>query len=359
MRLELKKVSKQFSSLRGRVAAVKEVDLEVAPGELFVLLGPSGSGKSTILNLIAGLERPSGGEIWFDQRLVASPAKKVFTSPRGRNVAMVFQSYALYPHLSVRENIAFPLRVSGLKGPKVAGAVQAAAEMLAIEDLLAARPAELSGGQRQRVAIARAVVRRPDVFLLDEPLSNLDAVLRAATRAELKNLQRRLGVTTIYVTHDQIEALTLGDEVALLNQGRLEQVGTPDELYERPASPFAAAFVGSPPMNLLEASWLEEGGGVMIRLGDGVIAAPEAAAAALKRSSGPRFKLGLRPEDVTLAPAKGFEGRIAAIEPLGRERLVHLRVGGVDLTALSSDKGLQEGQKIFVSFNPQKIHVFA
>ena len=254
MILSFHAVSKTFLSLRGPVPAVRDVDLLVEDGELFVLLGPSGCGKSTVLNLAAGLERPTSGEIRFDGGIVASRERRIFVPPGKRNVAMVFQGYALYPHLNVRENIAFPLRVAGEARGEIDRAVARTASMLGIGELLKSRPSELSGGQRQRVAIARALVRRPRLFLLDEPLSNLDASLRTATRVELRRLQRSLEVTTLYVTHDQTEAMTLGDRIALLRDGSVLQVGTPRDLYENPRTPFAASFIGPYPMNLLSAA---------------------------------------------------------------------------------------------------------
>jgi multiple sugar transport system ATP-binding protein len=224
------------------VAAVNEVNLEIQDGEFFVLLGPSGCGKSTLLNLAAGLERPTGGEIWIGDQLVAAPPKRIFLSPRERNVAMVFQSYALYPHMTVFENISFPLEMAGDNSKTIEKSVKEAADRVAIAHLLGARPSERSGGQRQRVAIARAIVRRPSLFLLDEPLSNLDVRLRVSTRNEIKALQRSLGVTTLYVTHDQEEAAALADRIALIREGQIEQIGTPQELQENPATPFAREF---------------------------------------------------------------------------------------------------------------------
>ncbi len=231
MKLTLISLAKTYRSLRGPVHALKELSLEVEDGEFFVLLGPSGCGKSTVLNLVAGLEKPTSGEIRFGEEVVAAPEKRIFSEPRQRDVAMVFQSYALYPHMSVFDNIAFPLRVSGENRQQVRQAVEVAASTLGIAELLAVRPAELSGGQRQRVAIARAIVRKPKLFLLDEPLSNLDANLRTITRTELRLLQRKLGITTLYVTHDQVEAMTLADRMAVLKDGKLMQIGSPDAVY--------------------------------------------------------------------------------------------------------------------------------
>ncbi len=239
--VELIGVRKHFGSVR----AVDGVDLTAQEGEFLVLLGPSGCGKTTLLRMIAGLERPTAGEIRFDGQVVNH------LPPRARRVAMVFQSYALYPHMSVFDNIAFPLRAVRMPRERLRERVEWAAKMFGIAHLLQRKPRELSGGERQRVALARAMVREPTVFLLDEPLSNLDAKLRASARDELKGLQRRIGITTIYVTHDQVEALGMGDRIVVMNQGRVQQVGTPQEVYEQPANTFVATFLGSPPMNLL------------------------------------------------------------------------------------------------------------
>lgn len=267
MNVELTNITKRFISLRRRVVALENVSLEINEGEFFVLLGPSGCGKSTLLNLIAGLGKPSSGQIRFDDRTVADMDNRIYLSPKERNVAFVFQSYALYPHLNVFENIAFPLKIGRQKTLEIKNAVEQTAATLEISDLLTAKPAELSGGQRQRVAIARAIVRKPNLFLLDEPLSNLDAQLRIAMRAEIKDLQNQLGITTIYVTHDQTEAMALGDRIAVLNQGKIEQVGTSKALYEDPASIFVAQFIGSPPMNLLKTSLARVDGKLYVILG--------------------------------------------------------------------------------------------
>ena len=269
--------------------------------------------------------------IRFDGGLVSAPGKMVFVSPRERNVAMVFQSYALYPHMDVFGNIAFPLRVAGMKEESVRTEVTRAAGMLGIGELLRARSGELSGGQRQRVAIARAIVRKPRLFLLDEPLSNLDAALRAATRAELKRLQRALGVTTLYVTHDQTEAMTLGDRMALLRDGRVLQTGLPRELYERPETPFAASFIGTVPMNLLDAEAFEKKGGLFLRIGEERIALPPGTAREVRRLGTGRILLGLRPERVRISRDPGppaLRGIVASVENLGRERLVSVDTGG-------------------------------
>ncbi len=342
MKVDIAGLTKEFHSARGRVVAVNDIRLEIKDGEFFVLLGPSGCGKSTTLNLIAGLEKATGGEIRFGEKLVSSPEKRLHLSPRERNVAMVFQSYALYPHLSAFENIAFPLRIAGQADQSVSKSVASAAAMLGIENLLDARPAELSGGQRQRVAIARAIVRQPSIFLLDEPLSNLDALLRASTRAELKNLQRSLGITTVYVTHDQVEAMSLGDRIALLREGIIEQLGKPEDLYERPANAFVARFIGSPPINLLKASLAEEEGVVRLEIGTSKLDAPAEKVRLLKASGHRECLLGIRPEYVRLAESmeqaksSGFlPAKILQIEPLGRESLVHAAVDGQEIRFLA------------------------
>jgi multiple sugar transport system ATP-binding protein len=361
VRLSLRDLTKEFSSLRGEVIALDDLELEVGDGELFVILGPSGCGKSTALNLIAGLEKPTRGEIWFDDRLVACMEKRVFLTPKERNVAMVFQDYALYPHLSVFENIAFPLRIAGLERSRVEEAVRKTAARLDIQGLLAAKPAELSGGQRQRVAIARAIVREPDIFLLDEPLSNLDAQLRAQTRTELKTLQRSLGITTVYVTHDQVEALTLGDRIAVLNDGRVVQIGTPRELYDTPVNTFVAGFIGSPPMNLLEGSLHRYGGHSYVHLGNLKFRLPVHKESALGESSSRRCIFGVRPEDVIVNPDRGEGSHSAAVhsvESIGREVIVHLSVEGCPVLAVVSSSGYREGDEVYVEFDMARSHIF-
>ncbi len=356
MSLSFRNVRKVFPSLRGRVVAVRDVTLTVHDGEFFVLLGPSGCGKSTLLNLAAGLLRPTGGEILLGGKRVAGGGRGAFVPPKERNVAMVFQSYALYPHLTVFENIAFPLRVAGEDRSRIPEAVAEAAGMLGIAELLPARPAELSGGQRQRVAIARAIVRRPEVFLLDEPLSNLDAGLRAATRTELKRLQRSLGVTTLYVTHDQTEAMTLGDRVALLREGEIVQIGTPEELYRDPATPFAASFIGQTPMNLLPARVDEERGTRYLVLGSNRIPVPESFGKRLRSIGTPELLFGIRPEDVLLGgepTAGGLRGTVDTVEYLGRDLLLHVRAAGQTVRVLSAKTAspVREGDPVRLLFS--------
>ncbi|MBI4677417.1 MAG: ABC transporter ATP-binding protein [Elusimicrobia bacterium] len=356
-------LSKRFFSLRGEVAALRGLSLDIHDKEFFVLLGPSGCGKSTLLNLIAGLDSPTGGQIWFDDAVMADADRGVCLSPRKRNVAMVFQSYALYPHLSVFDNIAFPLSIAGMRKDEIAEAVREATDMLELADLLAAKPAELSGGQRQRVAIARALVRKPSVFLLDEPLSNLDAQLRASMRTELKSLQRRLGITTIYVTHDQVEAMSLGDRVAVLHDGRLEQTGSPQELYHRPANAFVGTFIGSPPMNLFEASWREADGRPHVEIMNMRLEIPLHLGQRLRALKGASFLLGMRPENIhahfsTSSPL-GLMATVRSAERLGRETLLHLARGEHRLTALTSAGDFTEGAEISVEFDWDHAHFLA
>jgi multiple sugar transport system ATP-binding protein len=362
MRLELEGLTKVHASRGRRVTAVDAVDLVVEPGELLVLLGPSGCGKSSLLDLLAGLERPTAGEIRFDGKPVAAPARGVFASPRERNVAMVFQSYALYPHLTVGENIAFPLRVGRMDKARIPAAVQAAAEAVELAALLDAKPGELSGGQRQRVAIARAIVRKPSLFLMDEPLSNLDARLRAATRGKLKALQRKLGVTTVYVTHDQQEAMALGDRVAVLNRGKVEQWSAPAALQSNPASAFVARFTGTPPMNILRMKRTAADGVTRVELPGADWAMPIAEDRNVKRIPGETVLIGFRPEHAILAPegsGKGFPARVDASEPFGREHLVRLSAGSASAAiAVVAPEAAAVGTAVRVEADAARIRVF-
>lgn len=361
MKITFENCGKRFFTWRGFVEALRSIHLQVADGEFFIVLGPSGCGKSTLLNLAAGLEKPTAGEIRFDENIVASPGKGIFLPPKERNVAMVFQSYALYPHLDVFHNIAFPLKVAREKTPSIERAVKSTAEMLEITDLLNRKPAELSGGQRQRVAIARALVRRPDVLLLDEPLSNLDPQLRTATRGEIKRLQNALRITTLYVTHDQIEAMTLGDRIALLKEGCLVQVGTPEEMYDYPQTPFAATFIGSPPMNILEAEVAEVGDRLTLQFAEALLELPREKREKVKNLGKGRVLLGIRPEHIALLDSpegKTLSGMVQAIEPLGRENLLHIAADGLALLVLSSEKRYHLRERVHLSFNPARVHLF-
>ena len=309
----LDRVSKRFAA---GADAVRDVSLTIADGEFFILVGPSGCGKSTLLQLIVGLEEPSEGEVRVDGRVVNG------VDPKDRNMAMVFQTYALYPHLTVFENLAFPLRLARRPEDEIRRRVAKAAETLQLAELLDRRPAQLSGGQRQRAAMGRAIVREPCAFLMDEPLSNLDAKLRMQMRTEISRLQKRLSVTTIYVTHDQTEAMTLGDRIAVLRGGTVQQVGTPRELYESPANLFVAGFIGSPAMNFLPA---------IVENGRLAIAGVEIGDAPRGGGSG-RLVAGIRPEHLAVASGDGemLRGTVEVVEWTGSEAYAHLELGGVE-----------------------------
>ena len=316
--------------------AVHDLDMQIEDGEFMVLVGPSGCGKTTALRMVAGLEEISVGEIRIGDRVVND------LSPKERDIAMVFQNYALYPHMTVAENLAFGLKLRKLPKGDVDARVRRAAKTLEIEEFLDRKPRALSGGQRQRVAMGRAIVREPAAFLMDEPLSNLDAKLRVQMRGEIHELQRRLGVTTIYVTHDQVEAMTMGDRVAVMRNGRLQQVETPQVLYDQPANEFVAGFIGSPSINLVEAT-LERNGGLAVRFGDQRLAVDEQLARncpGLGEYVGRQVLLGIRPEDfedATLQPDAPADRRVQAVasltEPLGAEILVHFDVAAVGVVS--------------------------
>jgi multiple sugar transport system ATP-binding protein len=320
--LELKAVTKRF----GVTEVIKGVDLRVEDGEFCVFVGPSGCGKSTLLRIIAGLEDASGGDILLDGARVNDVA------PAKRELAMVFQSYALYPHLSVRDNMGLALKQAGIGRAEIRAATDRAAEMLALGPLMERRPAELSGGQRQRVAIGRAIVRTPKLFLFDEPLSNLDAALRVATRIEIARLHRDLGATMIYVTHDQVEAMTLADKIVVLRAGQVEQVGRPMELYNDPANVFVAGFIGSPQMNFLKGAALGE--------------AAET--------------LGIRPEHLTVTPDGPIAGEVSHVEKLGGETLVYLRTEphGLVTLRLFGERDFAFGQALRLTPDPGRIFRF-
>lgn len=326
----------------GETTVLHDVDLEIKSGEFFVLLGPSGSGKSTTLRVLAGLEEVSAGTVTMDGVDVTN------AEPGARDVAMVFQSYALYPHMTVAENIGFPLKMTGTPKAAIDKAVPDAAERVSIGHLLARRPGQLSGGQQQRVALARAIVRQPKLFLLDEPLSNLDAKLRLETRLELKQLQRSLGVTAVYVTHDQEEAMTLADRVAVFMDGRIVQVATPRDIFNRPARVSVAGFIGTPPMNLVPGVWRDsqvEFDGVSHPVG-------------LSTPSPREVTLGVRPAELRVGDT-GTEAKVAYIEELGDSCIVDLRVGEQRLKMKTeANTRLREGDAVRVGFAEQAVHLF-
>jgi len=314
--VELEGVSKTF----GDVVALREVTLDATPGEFLVLLGPSGCGKSTVLRLIAGLEAPTAGSI----RIGGREMNRVVT--KDRDVAMVFQSYALYPHLSVRKNIEFPLRSRGVPRDEIKDIVPKVAASLRLDGLLGRKPAALSGGQRQRVALARALVRRPKVFLMDEPLSNLDAQLRVEMRAELVELHRRLGITILYVTHDQIEAMTMGHRIAILKEGVLQQLDIPEKVRDAPANAFVASFVGSPPMNIMTATVRDSEGHMSLETVGGQVPLDAADVATVRRLSLTSVILGIRPEDLRISPEGPLRATVSLVESMGRLQHVTCRL---------------------------------
>ena len=340
---------------RTRVA-VTDLNLAVQDGEFVVLVGPSGCGKSTTLRMVAGLETVSGGELRIGDRVVNDvPA-------RDRNIAMVFQNYALYPHMTVFENLAFSLKLRDVAKGEIAARVREAAQILRIETLLEQRPRQLSGGEQQRVALGRAIVRQPAVFLFDEPLSNLDAKLRVQMRREIARLHHALGATMLYVTHDQAEAMTLGDRVVVMRDGRVQQVDAPLAVYRLPNNTFVAGFIGSPPMNLLEGEIVAEGGLRFLASG-GAWTTPLPAEWHALLSGGTRRRviLGVRPEDVRpdAAPGAGVIARVDLVEPLGQELLIYASAGGQELTArVAPGVSAAVGAEMLLSFDPVGLHAF-
>ena len=364
--LTIKGLTKRY----GATAAVENLDLEVRDKEFVVLVGPSGCGKTTTLHCIAGLIEIDEGEIWFGDELVTSPKHGIFKIPQKREVSMVFQDYAIYPHMTVFGNIAFPLEIRKVNKREIEARVKKAAQLLGIEEFLNRKPKALSGGQRQRIALGRAMVRNPKIFLLDEPLANLDAKLRVHARVELKNLQQELGVTAILVTHDQVEAMTMGDRIAVMNDGRLEQMGTPSELYHSPRNRFVAGFIGGPPMNMLQGRLEEKNEDLVIDLKSCIYELPKKARESMKITTLAEVILGIRPENIVITkgsrsrrpePVDGnsLEATVVHIELLGKESNVYLEAGGSPLIATrSSTQDLRAGDNVWLSFDEEKIHVF-
>ena len=353
--VSLKKLTKRY----GTMEIVHGIDLDVGDREFIALVGPSGCGKSTTLRMIAGLEEISGGTIEIGERVVND------LPPRSRNISMVFQSYALYPHMTVRENLGFSLKIAGVAKEETDRRVAEASTILGLDALLERRPSQLSGGQRQRVAMGRAIVRDPDVFLFDEPLSNLDAKLRTQMRTEIKKLHAKVKSTVIYVTHDQVEAMTLADRIVIMREGHIEQVGTPDEVFKRPATRFVAGFIGSPPMNLHEATVAD---GKLVFSGGGSLPLPGRFKAAV--GAGDKVVFGLRPDDLypvghglqsgDAADVHELELPVTVTEPLGNETLVFSEFDGRDwVSRMLNPKPLKAGDRVAMSFDLSQAHLFS
>lgn len=354
--LQLDNITKAYSDDGNEIVAVNDVDLDIEEGEFMVLVGPSGCGKSTTLRSIAGLETLTKGDIHLDGEVVTGKG------PQERDIAMVFQNYALYPHMTAKENMAFGLKMStDLSKDEINQRVNSAADLMDISDLLSKRPGELSGGQQQRVALGRAIVRDPKVFLMDEPLSNLDAKLRTQMRTELQNLQNELGTTTVYVTHDQTEAMTMADRIAILNDGELQQVGTPLECYYRPANRFVAGFIGSPSMNFIEVQVdpnknVLEQNGVSWSISSSLIADLE---------EHDRITIGIRPEDIELesvndrTTTSDITAEVQVVEPMGDISYIYFTLGENEITAtVQGDQVFSQGESIQVRFPEDKLHAF-
>ena len=351
--LSLKNICKVYEN---GFEAVKDFNLEVEDKEFIIFVGPSGCGKSTTLRMIAGLEEISSGELRIDGKIMND------VEPKDRDIAMVFQNYALYPHMTVYDNMAFGLKLRKVPKDQIKAKVEEAARILDLEKLLDRKPKALSGGQRQRVAMGRAIVRNPKVFLMDEPLSNLDAKLRVQMRSEIASLHNRLGATIIYVTHDQTEAMTLGTRIVVLKDGVIMQVDSPQKLYNKPNNLFVAGFIGSPQMNFIDAECVVNGNKALLNYGDFSVELPEAKAKKLidGNYNGKKVVLGIRPEDISYgAGAATIESEVTGYELLGAEALIYCVVAGANVTAkVGADVVAKYGDKITLSLNPEKIHVF-
>ena len=352
MRVELNELTKRW----GNVTGADNITLDIQSGEFVAFLGPSGCGKTTTLLMVAGIYKPTAGEIRFDDRVVNQVA------PKDRNIGMVFQSYALYPHMSVRQNIGYPLKLKKSPAAELEQRVQRVADMMGIGHLLDRRPAQLSGGQQQRVALGRALVKEPSLLLFDEPLSNLDARLRLTMRSEIKRLQLDLGITSIYVTHDQVEAMTMADRIAVMQEGKLQAYAPPNELYERPRTIFIAGFVGNPPMNLFDAQLTREGDRYRVeRQGLEIELPPEWDSRAESKGE---VTAGVRPEDITLIPDAGDStggslAEVFVVEPLGRDNLVDVRIDDLHLFVLADPRQpLKIGDPVRLQFDGAKVQLF-
>ena len=353
MKVKLENLSKKW----GDVVGADGISLEINDGEFVAFLGPSGCGKTTTLLMVAGIYKPTAGTIDFDGRIVNDVA------PKDRGIGMVFQSYALYPHMSVYGNISYPLKIQKIDKSEMKDRVQHVADMMGIGDLLHRKPGQLSGGQQQRVSLGRALVKQPELLLFDEPLSNLDARLRLTMRGELKRLQTDMGITSIYVTHDQVEAMTMADRIAVMSAGVLQAFDKPDDLYDRPKTLFVAGFVGNPPMNFMDVEVTRANGDFRAQSAaiDLIVPSDRGEAAAAKGGS---VILGLRPEDITLATESAgrgetVAGEVAAVEPLGREDLVVVQIGTAEVRFLaSSEREVRIGDNVDLEFNAQQVQFF-
>ena len=345
---------------KGKSYVLDKLNLKVEDGEFCVFLGPSGCGKTTAMHCIAGLLKPQGGEISFGDKIVTAPQKGIFEQPQERNIAMVFQEYALYPNMTVRKNMSFALETKKTPKEEIARRVDEMAKMLSIEPLLDRKPAELSGGQRQRVALGRAMVRDPNVFMLDEPLGNLDAKLREQVRYELKKIQRKLGVTTVYVTHDQTEAMTMADHIVLMNGGHIVQEGTPSDLYDHPCNLFAAVFLGTPKINTFDVTVEEKAGKYFFVKPEFTLPVPADMVECVKPYAGKTIILGVRPSDLMLVEdGEGcITGTVDGVEPLGEAYLVYLKVGEqVIVFKYNGEQDSFSGQ-LKLRPNAAKLHLF-
>lgn len=346
----LESIKRKFNN----VTAIDDITFAIPDGEFWVLVGPSGCGKSTILRTIAGLESATSGKLFIGDKLMNNvPA-------RARDVAMVFQNYALYPHMSVADNIAFGLKMRKVDSKIIRERVETVAHSLSLENLLERKPKQLSGGQQQRVALGRAIARQPQVFLLDEPLSNLDAQLRDDTRAELKELHQSIGITTVYVTHDQVEAMTLADKIVVLSDGRIQQIGEPQDIYAHPANRMVASFLGNPPMNIIPAKYTTAG----FDIGDQLLTIPENIKNKLQLAKGQNIDLGIRPEDIQInyeSQTEDLQVEVKLVEPLGRETLIRVAVlgsGAILNVQTSGNIRLRPGDKLNLQLDLQKLYVF-
>ena len=350
MEVSLENLTKRW----GTAIGTENITLDIKSGEFVAFLGPSGCGKTTTLLMVAGIYKPTEGMIKFDGHIVNR------VQPKDRNIGMVFQSYALYPHMTVYENLAFPMKLNNTPANEMKKRAQRVADMMGISHLMDRKPSQLSGGQQQRVALGRALTKEPSLLLFDEPLSNLDARLRISMRGEIKRLQLELGITSIYVTHDQVEAMTMADRVAVMQGGHLQAYCPPSELYDRPINLFVASFVGNPPMNFIPVEVSRENGGYHAR-GEGIDALVSSERGTPAAGRG-RVVLGVRPEDVSIVPAdhgQGIPGEVYVVEPLGRDDLVEISIGKEKVHALADrEKNYNIGDQVRLKFDPEKVHFF-